>query len=304
MKKQNHRRKINGILLLDKPTGITSNRALQNVKHLYFAAKAGHTGSLDPLATGMLPICFGEATKFSQYLLDSDKTYVVKAQLGERTTTSDSEGEIIATRDVPELSNKQIEGFLDAFRGEISQIPSMYSALKYKGQPLYKYAREGIEVPRESRKVMVYHMELIDYQDSVLTLKMRCSKGTYVRTIVDDLGENIGCGAHVIELRRLEVAGFDEHSMITLPEVEALKEAEKFEEMDDLLLPQDTAIAHWPTVRINADLAFYFRQGSPIMIPNLPAGTWLRVADKDDALIGVGELMDDGKVAPRRLIAS
>ena len=303
MKNKFNKRKINGILLLDKPIGLTSNAALQEIKYLYFAQKAGHTGSLDPLATGMLPICFGEATKFSQYLLDSDKSYTVKAKLGERTTTSDAEGEIVSTREVPTLSQKQIDKVLDQFRGEIKQIPSMFSALKYQGRPLYQYAREGIEIPREARPVTVYQLTLTDYEDPVVTLTMRVSKGTYVRTIVDDLGELLGCGAHVIELRRTSVCGFAENEMITLDQIEQMKEEKHFQAMDDLLMPPEIAVAHWPEVNVGANLEFYLRQGSPVLIPNLPDECqWLRLASQQGAFIGIGERLDDGRVAPRRLI--
>lgn len=298
-----NKRRIHGILLLDKPIGPSSNRALQTVKHLYSAAKAGHTGSLDPLASGLLPICFGEATKFSQYLLDADKTYFVKATLGIRTATSDSEGEVISTRDVPELTVEQLNQALDAFRGTITQIPSMYSALKYEGKPLYKYAREGIEVPRASRTIQVYQLNLIRYEKPVLTFSVRCSKGTYIRTIADDLGESLGCGAHVIELRRTSIGDFQERDMITLTQLEQLKQDEQLQQMDDLLLPVETAVSAWPAVFLNADLVYYLKQGSPVLVPNLPKGIWLRLHTKEGELIGIGELLDDGRIAPRRLMS-
>ncbi|MGL5762902.1 MAG: tRNA pseudouridine(55) synthase TruB, partial [Plesiomonas shigelloides] len=200
-------RDVHGILLLDKPQGITSNDALQKVKRLYNANKAGHTGALDPLATGMLPICLGEATKFSQYLLDSDKRYRVIAKLGQRTDTSDSDGEVIQERPV-QVTAEQLDEALTHFRGDLQQIPSMYSALKYEGKPLYEYARQGIEVPRESRPITVYELTLIRFEGDEVELEVHCSKGTYIRTIVDDLGERLGCGAHVIYLRRLVVATY------------------------------------------------------------------------------------------------
>ena len=298
-----NKRRLNGILLLDKPIGPSSNRALQTVKHLYHAAKAGHTGSLDPLASGLLPICFGEATKFSQYLLDADKTYTVKAQLGVRTTTSDAEGEVVATKDVPELTLTDLEHALEPFRGTIMQIPSMYSALKYQGKPLYKYAREGVEVPRTERTIQVYQLDLIDYHDHVVTLSIRCSKGTYVRTIVDDLGEALGCGAHVIELRRTSIGDFKESDMITIEQVEQLKNDQQFDVMDALLLPVETAIASLPAVFLHPDLVHYIKQGSPVLVPNVPKGLWLRLHTKEGELIGIGELLDDGRVAPRRLLS-
>lgn len=301
--KKNNRRKINGILLLDKPIGDTSNAVLQQVKRLYFAAKAGHTGSLDPLASGMLPICFGEATKYSQYLLDANKTYHVKAKLGVRTTTSDAEGEVVSTKPVPELSVADLDKAFDAFRGEVTQIPSMYSALKYEGKPLYYYARNGIEVPRKERVIQVYQLDVVGYADDVVTFTVKCSKGTYVRTIADDLGELLGCGAHVIELRRTQVGDFKEEDMVTLDKVEQLKEQHLFQEMDQLLLPLDTAVSCWPSVFLNEDLIFYIKQGSPVLVPNAPQEHWMRLHTKDGTFIGIGELLDDGRVAPRRLMA-
>ena len=302
--KKSNRRKVNGILLLDKPIGQSSNQVLQQVKYLYFAAKAGHTGSLDPLATGMLPICFGEATKYSQYLLDANKAYFVKAKLGVRTTTSDAEGEIVSTKPVPELTVKALDKAFDTFRGEISQIPSMYSALKYQGQPLYKYARQGIEVPRKERLITVYQLDVLDYQDEVVTFAMRCSKGTYVRTIADDLGELLGCGAHVIELRRTSVGEFQESAMIPLEQLEQLKEAQKFVEMDDFLLPAEAGLECWPAIYLNEELVHYLKQGSPVLVPKLPKGQWLRLYTKNEEFFGVGELQNDGRVAPRRLVAA
>ncbi len=214
-------RPVNGIVLLDKPTGISSNDALQKVKRIYFAEKAGHTGALDPLATGMLPICLGEATKFSQFLLDSDKRYVVVAKLGERTNTSDSDGEVVETRDVNVTKERLLE-CIETFKGETDQVPSMFSALKYQGRPLYEYAREGIEVPREARKITVYSIELLRFEGDEVEMEIHCSKGTYIRTITDDLGEMLGCGAHVTYLRRTGVANYPVEKMVTLEQLGAL----------------------------------------------------------------------------------
>ena len=200
---------LDGILLLDKPLGLSSNQALQKVKHLFNARKAGHTGSLDPLATGLLPLCFGRATRLSRFLLEADKEYYVVAKLGIQTTTGDAEGEVVATRPV-QVVEAQLQAALENFRGTFDQIPSMYSALKHQGQPLYKLARQGITIPREARKVTITHLEAQLNMDETVTLKVACSKGTYVRTLVEDLGEKLGCGAHVIELRRVSVAGFKE----------------------------------------------------------------------------------------------
>lgn len=298
------KRKVNGILLLDKPTGISSNAALQRVKHLFHAKKAGHTGSLDPLASGMLPLCFGEATKFSQYLLDADKTYHVYAKLGVRTTTSDAEGEIVAERPVADYSLQQLDQALDAFRGEIEQVPSMYSALKYNGQPLYKLARQGIVVDRPKRKIQVYSLTVLDYQSPILEFSLHVSKGTYVRTIVDDLGEQLGCGAHVCGLRRDTVGAFKAEQMISLEALEAQYQAENLAALDHHLLPMEYSISHFERVVLAPDLAYYLRQGQAVRIAAAPKEGLLALYDKADQLIGIGEVGDDGRVFPIRLVSA
>ncbi|MGB5440817.1 MAG: tRNA pseudouridine(55) synthase TruB, partial [Gammaproteobacteria bacterium] len=212
--RNSHLRPVNGILLLDKPAGVTSNAALQIVKKLYRARKAGHTGSLDPLATGLLPICFGEATKISGFLLDADKDYLVTCKLGERTTTGDAEGEVEQRRPVERVTEKLVRKAMQGFIGDIEQIPPMYSALKHKGERLYKLARQGIEVERAPRQVTIFEMELTDFSLPEATFRVHCSKGTYVRTLIEDIGEVLGCGAHVIRLRRLGVGPFDSSGMI------------------------------------------------------------------------------------------
>ena len=222
IKVNNHNKsQVNGVLLLNKPSGMTSNAALQQVKRLLQAKKAGHTGSLDPLASGMLPMCFGRATKLCQHLLNADKRYFVRAKLGVRTNTSDQEGHVIATREVPALSAVAIDRAFDAFRGEIEQVPSMFSAIKHQGQPLYKLARQGIEVERKSRHIKIYELMVLDYQNSVVTFEVHCSKGTYIRTLVDDFGELLGCGAHVTYLHRLSVGPFQKEQMIPLDKIES-----------------------------------------------------------------------------------
>ncbi len=231
---QSSKRHVDGMLLLDKPAGITSNAALQEIKRLFQAKKAGHGGSLDPLATGMLPICFGRATKLSQGLLTADKSYVVTAKLGVKTTTSDAEGEIISERPVPEISKADLDQRLDRFRGVISQIPSMYSALKYKGQPLYKLARQGITVERKPRELTIHKLCILDLSDDLMQLEIHCSKGTYVRTLVDDIGEMIGCGAHVIALRRFRVGDFKESDLVTYEHL--FQYRNDLEELDKFLL--------------------------------------------------------------------
>ncbi|MDC5807698.1 tRNA pseudouridine(55) synthase TruB [Vibrio europaeus] len=301
-------RPINGVVLLDKPTGISSNDALQKVKRIYFAEKAGHTGALDPLATGMLPICLGEATKFSQFLLDSDKRYRVIAKLGERTDTSDSDGEVVETRPV-DVSLDQLEACIDKFRGESDQVPSMFSALKYQGKPLYEYARKGIEVPRESRKITVYEIVLHRFEGDEVEMEVHCSKGTYIRTIVDDLGEMLGCGAHVTMLRRTGVAKYPYEKMVTLEQLNELLEQAHRDEvapkelLDPLLLPMDTAVEDLPEVNLNAELTNLVQHGMPVQVFGAPEGTPLRMTSGEEKLfIGVAEVNDNGKVAPKRLV--
>ncbi|MCZ4294320.1 tRNA pseudouridine(55) synthase TruB [Vibrio sinaloensis] len=301
-------RPINGVILLDKPTGISSNDALQKVKRIYFAEKAGHTGALDPLATGMLPICLGEATKFSQFLLDSDKRYRVIAKLGERTDTSDSDGEVVETRPI-NVDMDKLLACIDKFRGESDQVPSMFSALKYQGKPLYEYARQGIEVPRESRKITVYEIILHRFEGDEVEMEVHCSKGTYIRTIVDDLGEMLGCGAHVTMLRRTAVANYPYEKMVTLEQLNELLEQAQREEiapkdlLDPLLLPMDTAVEDLPEVNLNAELTDLVQHGMPVQVFGAPEGTPLRMTSGEEKLfIGVAEVNADGKVAPKRLV--
>ncbi|KOO02410.1 tRNA pseudouridine(55) synthase TruB [Vibrio nereis] len=301
-------RPIDGVILLDKPTGISSNDALQKVKRIYFAEKAGHTGALDPLATGMLPICLGEATKFSQFLLDSDKRYRVIAKLGERTNTSDSDGEVVETRPV-DVDLAKLEACIDKFRGESDQIPSMFSALKYQGKPLYEYARQGIEVPRESRKITVYEIVLHRFEGDEVEMEVHCSKGTYIRTIVDDLGEMLGCGAHVTMLRRTAVAKYPYEKMVTLEQLNELLEQAHREEkaprelLDPLLMPMDTAVEDLPEVNLIPDLANMVQHGQPVQVFGAPTEGPVRLTMGEEKLfIGVGEMNDDGKIAPKRLV--
>ncbi|HHF3093259.1 tRNA pseudouridine(55) synthase TruB [Vibrio diabolicus] len=301
-------RPINGVILLDKPTGISSNDALQKVKRIYFAEKAGHTGALDPLATGMLPICLGEATKFSQFLLDSDKRYRVIAKLGERTNTSDSDGEVVETRPI-DVTLDKLEACIDKFRGESDQVPSMFSALKYQGKPLYEYARKGIEVPRESRKITVYEIVLHRFEGDEVEMEVHCSKGTYIRTIVDDLGEMLGCGAHVTMLRRTGVAKYPYEKMVTLEQLNELLEQAHREEraprelLDPLLLPMDTAVEDLPEVNLLPELADMVQHGQPVQVFGAPTEGSLRLTMGEERLfIGVGEMNEDGKIAPKRLV--
>ncbi len=301
-------RDVHGILLLAKPSGITSNDALQQVKRIYNAAKAGHTGALDPLATGMLPICLGEATKFSQFLLDADKRYQVTAKLGERTNTSDADGTVISTRPI-RVSDDQLQAALARFRGDSLQVPSMFSALKHQGKPLYEYAREGIEIEREARPITVYELNLLEFAGDKLVLDIHCSKGTYIRTIIDDLGELLGCGAHVTQLHRSQVARYPAERMLTLEQLQTIFERCKSEgrppreELDPLLLPMDTAVDTLPEVNMSAIVASYVNQGQAVQVPNVPLDGFVRMTvGEAREFIGVGEIDDDGKVAPRRLV--
>ncbi|TVR65383.1 MAG: tRNA pseudouridine(55) synthase TruB [Candidatus Competibacteraceae bacterium] len=299
--KARDRRAISGVLLLDKPVGWTSNAALQAVKRLYRANKAGHTGSLDPLASGLLPLCLGGATKLAGLLLNADKTYRFTCRLGETTTTGDADGEIVLTRPVSGVDRARVEDALQNFRGVIQQVPPMYSALKRGGQPLYKLARQGLEVEREPREVTVHELRLLRLDDAELECELRCSKGTYVRALAADLGEALGCGAHVAALRRTAVEPYDAARMVTL---ETLREraTEDCAALDVLLLPPDSAVAQWPAVRVSGDVAFYLRQGQPVLVPRAPTQGWVRLYQDDERFMGLGEILDDGRVAPRRLL--
>jgi tRNA pseudouridine55 synthase len=300
-----HGRPIDGILILDKPQGITSNTALQMAKRLFSAAKAGHTGSLDPLATGVLPLCFGEATKFSQYLLDADKIYRSTFALGVSTASGDSDGEILAQCDASALDGAQIEAALAQFRGAIEQVPSMYSAIKKDGQPLYKLARQGIEVERAPRAVVIRELRIEAFRAGAraeLDLWVHCSKGTYVRSLAEDLGRVLGCGAHVCRLRRVQAGPFGAADAVTLQSLEALRAREAFAELDQLLRPADTAVAALPRVTLAEAAGFYLRQGQPVLVPKAPTAGLVQLQLASGEFVGVGEILDVGRVAPRRLV--
>ncbi|MBO6703040.1 MAG: tRNA pseudouridine(55) synthase TruB [Pseudomonadales bacterium] len=300
-------RNISGILLLDKPMGITSNAALQQVKRLFNACKAGHTGSLDPLATGVLPLCFGEATKFSQFLLDADKHYRARVRLGVTTDSGDADGKVLETKPVPEITDEALEQALDNYRGEITQVPSMFSALKVDGQPLYKLARQGVEVEREARPVTIYELEVQDRSGDELTLDVRCSKGTYVRTLAEDIGRELGCGAHVAGLRRLAAGPFKIEETVSIQQLEELMSEDR-SNMDAKLQPVGAAVKDWPAVELTEVTASFLRQGQPVQVANAPTDGWVSIfaeaPQNELEFIGVGEIQDDGLVAPRRLIAS
>ena len=294
-------REINGILLLDKPAGKTSNAVLQEVKTLYQAAKAGHTGSLDPVATGMLPVCFGEATKVSAFLLEADKSYEVLCQLGEKTATGDTEGEVIARCEVPALDLPGLQQVVAQFLGDIEQIPPMYSALKHQGKRLYELAREGIEVERKPRTVHIFSIDILHIEQTSIRLRVACSKGTYIRTLVEDIGDSLGCGAHVSALRRLTVGGFtDSSQMISLASLHT-EVSEGIDKLDNFLLPLESALAHWPEVHLTDDSAWYLRQGQAVQVPHAPLEGMVRIYRGEDEFVGMGQIQEDGKVAPKRL---
>lgn len=300
-------RDIDGILLLDKPLNLTSNEALQRVKRLYQANKAGHTGSLDPLATGLLPVCLGGATKFSTYLLDADKHYRVRIRLGVTTTTADAEGEVLETRPLEGVNDERVRTVLERFLGPIEQLPPMYSAVKHQGERLYKLARQGIEVERQTRTVTIHALDLLHLALPELELDVHCSKGTYVRTLAEDIGSLLGCGGHVIGLRRTGVGPYvqSESHFVTLDEIEEIVLAGREGSMlalDALLLPLDTALNHWPAVRLTADAAFYLRQGQAVLVPQAPTEGLVRLYDPSRYFLGVGCILDDGKVQPKRLL--
>ena len=297
-------RNINGIVLLDKALGGSSNHVLQQVKRLYGAAKAGHTGALDPLASGMLPICLGEATKFSQFLLDADKQYVVTATLGIRTTTSDADGEVVAEKPVS-VSTEQLQSAVDTFKGPINQVPSMFSALKYQGKPLYHYARQGIDIDRPARDITVFSIDITRFEGNEVDLVVHCSKGTYIRSLVDDLGQLLGCGAFVSRLHRTHVADYPQDKMLTIEALQALfdrtDETPDYTRLDDFLLPMDTAVASLPSVIINGTSLTRFSCGNPVAV-NCGCVGMARVYAKDSGLfLGVAEC-DGVNAQPKRLV--
>ncbi|HEX7026908.1 MAG TPA: tRNA pseudouridine(55) synthase TruB [Gammaproteobacteria bacterium] len=297
------KRNVSGILLLDKPRGLGSNAALQRVKRLFNAAKAGHTGNLDPLASGMLPVCLGEATKIAAFLLDADKHYRAECRLGVTTSTGDTEGDVLTEKPVPALTPRTIEPVLDMFRGEIQQVPPMYSALKHRGQPLYKLARQGLEVERRPRPVTIKQLTLVSFKDNLLELDIRCSKGTYIRTLAEDIGMRLGCGAHLTALRRLSSTPFNEAGMVGPERLSGAAE-QGYGALDALLLPPDAALSDWPEVSMNPDTALYFCRGQAVWIPRAPVGGLLRIYSHEGGpgFLGIGQVLEDGRIAPKRLI--
>ena len=295
-------RDIHGVFLLDKPQGMSSNDIMQKVKRIFQANKAGHTGALDPLATGMLPICLGEATKFSQFLLDADKRYLVTAKLGERTDTSDAEGQIVETHEV-KVKTPEILTALEQFRGDILQVPTMFSALKYNGKPLYEYARQGITVEREARPITIFELNFIEYNAPYLTLEVHCSKGTYIRTLVDDLGEALGCGAHVTMLRRTAVADYPTEKMLDWHTLQSLAEQQDLALLDALLLPMDTAVAKLPALILNESQTQGIGFGQRVKFdnPNRLQGQ-VRLFSHENRFLGVAVIDENNVIRPQRLV--
>ncbi len=289
---------INGVLILNKDSGETSNRALQRAKRLFQAAKAGHTGSLDPLASGVLPICFGEATKYSRFLLDADKTYVVTAKLGVTTTTSDSEGEILETKPVANFTRAQILTEIAKFIGSTKQIPSMYSALKHQGQPLYKLARQNITIDRPARDIFVYEYELLEFDFDVIKCRIKCSKGTYIRNLVEDLGAALGCGAHVTALQRTQAGPFNLEQSYTLSVIPKNPLG-----LSGILLPLETLIQSLPRLNLDTQAAIDLRHGKVVNLQTNSSGI-ISLFDEQHEFIGIGETFADGTLIAKRLLAS
>ena len=299
-------RQVDGLLVLDKPTGMSSNAALQHTKCLFGAAKAGHTGSLDPLATGVLPLCFGEATKFSQFLLDADKGYESTFVLGVGTDTADADGAVITRASAAHLTEDSVTRAMVMLTGAIEQVPPMYSALKVDGQPLYKRARAGEQVERATRPVEIYGFELLSFEPGEqvrLGVKVRCSKGTYIRTLAEDLGAALGVPAHVSTLRRCQSGPFALDDCVTPEQLTAMKKSGTDTDLDALLQPIESCIQHLPRLSLSEAATFYIRQGQPVLVPNGPQSGMVRIADAGGLFLGVGDMRDDGKLAPKRLLA-
>jgi len=292
--------KINGILLLDKPFGITSNKALQIAKNIFKAEKAGHTGSLDPIATGLLPICFGQATKVSKYLIESSKTYRVTAKLGIKTTTGDSEGNVLVNETPENLHNEEIEEVLKLFIGKTKQKPPMFSAIKVNGIRLYKHARKGLTIPRKNRLIKVHNISLKNYKEDLLELTIHCGKGTYIRTLIEDIAAQLNTYAHVIKLRRTSIDLLDNQKIITFKELENTINNQK---LNRYLLPLDTALESLPKIFISKEHQSNFSQGQKIVLP--PKDTYknqnIRVYDYGDQIVGLGCIGNDGLLKPTRV---
>ncbi len=308
MARKRHGRPIDGLLVLDKPAGMTSNGALQRVKRLFSAAKAGHTGSLDPLATGVLPLCLGEATKFSQYVLDADKAYLSTFVLGESTDTLDAEGEVTATADASLVTQEQVQTAVAALTGPLEQTPPMYSAIKRNGQPLYKLARQGLEVERKTRRVVIHDFHVQGFRPGAraeIDVAIHCTKGTYVRSLAESLGAALGLPAHVSVLRRSQAGPYDLAMALSLEQLETAAQ-QGLAQLDALLLPADGPLQGLPAVTLGQAAAFYLQQGQPVLVPNGPHNGMVRAYRGHEGgemeFLGIAEMLDDGRLAPRRLV--
>jgi len=293
-------RNITGIIVIDKPTGRSSNHVLQQVKRLFDAKKAGHTGSLDPLATGVLPICLGEATKLSAYLLDGDKRYHVTCQLGVITDSGDSDGTVLEQLTIPTITEQSLLKIIEKFKGEQQQVPPMYSALKHKGQPLYKFARQGIEIERKSRHIKIYDISLISFTSDSFTLDVCCSKGTYIRTLVEDISHGLGTGGHVTMLRRVESAGYKITDAVSIAELEAIAK-HGLEALDQSLLPSENALRNWPSVVIDPQQVIALRLGQTAQVADKFKSAQIRLFDQQKSFLGLGEMTESGIVSPKRV---
>lgn len=295
---------IHGILLLDKPSALTSNQALQAVKRLTNANKAGHTGSLDPLATGLLPLCFGEATKISNFLLNADKVYHVSCKLGVRTNSADADGDVIEEMPLPAFDETQLQRVLARFVGEIQQIPPMHSAVKKNGTPLYKLAHQGIEIEREPRTVTIHRLNLTENYvplSDTIHFEVACSKGTYVRTLADDIGRHLGCGAHVTRLRRIQAGPFKIEDSVSLHDLETRINSHG-ESISAFLTPIENALSDCPDVVLPSDASFYIQQGQAVFVPQIKQQGYIRLYNANRGFLGIGIVLDDGRVAPKRLM--
>lgn len=293
------KRKVDGVLLLDKPAGLTSNTALQKARRLFHAAKAGHTGTLDPFATGLLPLCLGEATKFSQFLLEADKIYLAEVKLGVRTSSGDLDGDVIAEAPV-RVDEARLRSALALFLGEIEQVPPMHSALKHQGRPLYEYARQGVDIERKARRVVVHALELVSFMGQSCVLRVHCGKGFYVRALADDLGQVLGCGAHLAALRRLGVGRFSVEDATTLEVLADMDEAAR----DARLAPADALIAELPALDLDVDAEWQITHGQALWRARLTVGELYRLYGAQGGFLGVAEVNRDGKLAPKRLVAN
>ena len=299
--KRNIKNNVNGILLLDKPIGLSSNKSLQRAKYIYNAKKAGHTGSLDVPASGLLPICFGEATKVSGYLLNSNKKYHAQCKLGETTTTGDASGSILTVRQIPQITETLLTASFKDFVGNIQQIPPMFSSIKHNGKRLYEFAYNGIEIERKAREIKVYSIKLLKIYDDCFDVEVLCSKGTYIRTLIEDIGEKIGCGAHISSLRRIEAGPFSQLHSVTLEEIEFTSK-KGFQALYNLLLPMDAALKDFPKVRLTDDETYHLQHGQSVGVLGIPKTGRLRIYNSYDEFIGLGDVTNDGRIRPKRLI--